>query len=266
MPADRTAEEEAIQRLVAQTVARHPPGLHLVLIGGFRYRVLNESVRRSLDIDYHWSGDLDLKQTELIHLFQRVLLPEVRRAFGHDGLVAAHRGPGAESPALRIVDLAFWKEGVPYSRIEVPVEITRIACADPLTIRTAGGTIYPTVSDADMIESKVIALIHRIVLQHRDLVDLFLFQSHFLASSAARLKEKFKTTGITHGMVEERLADLKENPGYHARAIQEIIETQLEPVAAAHINAAGGGSMILVAACEILDRYLPTDPETKQIP
>ena len=57
---------EAIQRMVARTVATHPSGRNLLLIGGFRYRLLDRSVRMSNDIDYHWEGDLDQKQLDLI--------------------------------------------------------------------------------------------------------------------------------------------------------------------------------------------------------
>jgi hypothetical protein len=162
------------------------------------------------------------------------------------------------------VDLAFWREGVPYSRIEIPVEITRIVCADPPSIRTVDGTIYSTVSDADMIESKVVALLHRVILQHRDIVDLFLFQNHFQPDSAVRLKEKLKSLGISRAAVQRLIEDLKGASQYPIRAIQEIVDTQLEPVAAAQINAAGGGRIILGAVCGLLDRYL-SDLDDKEV-
>jgi len=45
MNMDQKQQVEAIQRMVARSVAVHPAGRNLLLIGGFRYRFLDESVR-----------------------------------------------------------------------------------------------------------------------------------------------------------------------------------------------------------------------------
>jgi len=258
MNMDQRQQVEAIQKMVAQAVAMHPAGRNLLLIGGFRYRFLDESVRTSDDIDYHWSGDLGEKQQELVVLFNRVLLPEVRRKFGYEGTVGPRTGPDADSTAVRIVDLAFWQEAVPYSRIEIPIELTRIACADPIAVRTVGGTIYPTVSEADMIESKVIAVLNRRDLRHRDMVDVFLFQDRLARDSRQRLKAKLRTLHVPLSRVEERTSDLRRHGVYHTKAIQEVIDTQLDPTAAAQINEAGGGKTVLDAVLTVLDKHVPT--------
>jgi predicted nucleotidyltransferase component of viral defense system len=252
MDVDQRKQVEAIQRMVARCVAIHPAGRNLLLIGGFRYRFLDESVRTSDDIDYHWSGDLGEKQKELVSLLTRVLLPEVRRRFGYAGAVGPRTGPDADSPAVRIVDLAFWREAVSHSRLEIPIELTRIVCADPITVRTVGGTIYPTVSEADMIESKVIALFNRRELRHRDMVDIFLFQDRLARDFHVRLKAKLRTLHILPSAVEQRITDLRQHGAYHARAIQEVIDTQLDPSAAAQMNEAGGGRAILEAVLAAL--------------
>jgi len=67
-------------------------------------------------------------------------------------------GP-SKSPVLctgLFTDLRFWKGDL---HIEIPLEVTQIVCLDPPTIRTASGTVHPTPSDADLIESKVIAVL-----------------------------------------------------------------------------------------------------------
>lgn len=48
---------ETIQKMTARIVATSPVGYKLCLIGGFRYRLLDRSVRMSMDIDYHWEED-----------------------------------------------------------------------------------------------------------------------------------------------------------------------------------------------------------------
>lgn len=126
---DKRKEVEAIQKIIARHVATHPVGRNLALIGGFRYRFLDASVRISNDIDYHWDGDLEEKQRKLIDSFRSGLLLEVSRLLGYSGNVSAHSGPDTDSPVVRVVDLSFWKDGVPYSQIEIPVEVTCIKCA-----------------------------------------------------------------------------------------------------------------------------------------
>ena len=86
---------ERIQRQVAHLVATGPAGVGLCLVGGFRYRLLDRGVRRSVDVDYHWEGDLAAKQGELIDLFDRRLLPDIRRQLGVEGSVGPARGAAA---------------------------------------------------------------------------------------------------------------------------------------------------------------------------
>jgi len=256
MTAEKQKEVEVIQSVVARHIATHPVGRNLALIGGFRYRFLDDSARSSDDIDYHWAGDLDEKQRELIDSFRRVLIPEISRLLGYSGRADARTGPDAESPAVRVVDLSFWKDDVPYSRIEIPVEVTRITCTDPVEVRTAGGTIYATASEGDMIESKVIAIFGRIPLKHRDIVDVFLFQDRFRSDSAERLKAKLHALRMNDNDIGKKMRDLQKYSDYHVKATQEVIDTQLDHEAAAQLNDSGGGRMVLNTVMSILNSYI----------
>ena len=183
----KVQETDRLQRVIARLVATNPAGVNLLLIGGFRYRLLDNSQRFSVDIDYHWEGNLDEKQRELLRLCRRVIVGEIRRELGYEGSVSLGTGPDADSPNARFVDLRFWKGDL---TIEIPLEVTRIVCLDPPTIRTAGGTVHPTPSDADLIESKIIAVLNRVFLQHRDLVDIFFYGDELRPDSAARIERK----------------------------------------------------------------------------
>ncbi len=252
---------EAIQQAVVKLLATHPAGYNLRLIGGFRYRLLDQSARLSSDIDYHWEGDLDTKQHELISLLDRRLLPEIKRQWGYEGNVRAATGPNADSPALRIVELAFWLPGVPNSRLEIPVEVTRIVCLDSPAARTANGVVYPTASDADLIESKVIALLNRPVTEHRDFCDLFLFSSHLAADAAERLHTKLTQLGISQEQVARRLRDFMTKQDFHLRQIQAVVDGQLDPTAAVNINAAGGARLVYQSVLEVLLKKLKLSAE-----
>jgi hypothetical protein len=99
------------------------------------------------DIDYHWEGDLDAKQQELLRLCRRVILRQVGLQTGYQGSASVRTGPDADAPNARFIDLRFWKVR---HQIEIPIEITRIVCLDAPTIRTADGTVHVTPSDADL--------------------------------------------------------------------------------------------------------------------
>lgn len=45
-------EVDKLQRAVARLIAASPAGVSLLLIGGFRFRLLDNSHRLSVDIDY----------------------------------------------------------------------------------------------------------------------------------------------------------------------------------------------------------------------
>ena len=248
----RSQTIEGIQKLAAGLIATSTAGHKLCLIGGFRYRLLSHSCRTSTDIDYHWDGDLDGKQMEIVGLLRSKLLPEVKRRFGYEGTVSQATGPDADSPFVRTVSAAFYRMGEEPDRIELPVEITSIPCLDAPVVRTVSGTVYLTASDADMIESKVIALFNRVYLEARDILDLFLFQDSFSADSAKRLRTKFVTLQISPAAVVERSARLLTNRVVHARAIDEIIDDQVDAAVAANLRASGGGIMIFDAVVNLL--------------
>ena len=263
MTAEKQKDVDAIQAAVARYVATHPVGRNLALIGGFRYRFLDDSARTSDDIDYHWTGDLREKQDELVDSFRRSLLSEVSSLLGYSGRADARTGPEADSPVVRIVDLSFWKDDVPHSRIEIPVEVTRIACADPVEVRTIGETVYATASEGDMIESKILAILGRNPLRHRDIVDVFLFEDRFRPDSDKRLEAKLHASGMNDKYIAKRMRDLQKRSDYHAKATQEVINTQLDPVATEQLNESGGGSTVLDTVMRILNRYVSLEKDSE---
>jgi len=262
MSEQQTKAIEKIQRIVAHLLATTPAGHALCLIGGFRYRFLDQSARQSRDLDYHWEGDLTKKQAELVSLFKRRLLPEVKRRLGYDGAVRTATGVDAESPAVRIVELSFWSADRA-GRMEVPVDITRIICRDPIIVRTAEGIVYPTPSDADLIEGKVIALFNRPYLQHRDFVDLFLFSSHRRPDSAERLRDKFATLAINQETILRQLGDFESHPDYHIRSIAAVITDQMDPSATANLERAGGAKLVFETVRELLVTKLKLGEEQR---
>lgn len=253
---------EQIQRMVASLVATQPAGVGLQLVGGFRYRLLDRGVRRSVDIDYHWNGDLTAKRDDLIALFGRRLLPDVRRQVGMEGSVAPARGPGHDSAAVATVDLAFWKLGSSLGRIEIPVDILHIECADPPAARTADGIVYRTASDADMLESKVIAVVTRTHIEHRDLVDLFLFANHAAPDAASRIREKLARLNVGASTVLRRLDDLERSSAHHAKMLDALIGAQLDAPAAATLIDAGGGLAVLASVAMLLAKFFDAERPT----
>jgi hypothetical protein len=153
---------------------------------------------------------------------------------------------------VRTVALAFWKPDVEFSRLEIPVGITRVARADPIEVRTVDGVIYPTLSDADQIESKIVAVIGRPIIEHRDLVDIFLFAGKLAPNSPERLERKLETLTVTREDVRRRMDDLVTHAAYHVKALQAVVDGQLDPEAARNVAAAGGAKMILDGCLGIL--------------
>ena len=244
-------ETDKLQRAVAKLIATSPAGVRLLLIGGFRYRLLDSSCRLSVDIDYHWDGDLQQKQEELYSYCKRVVLKEVKRGFGYEGSASKRKGPDADSPNAAFIDLRFWKPG---RAVELAIEITKMICLDPPVIRTVSGTVHLTPSDADMIEGKILAVLNRMHLQHRDLVDIFLYRDALQADSRERVKKKTKILAISPDTIRKTLQDLDQHAQYHAGAIQNIIDTQVEPTVAQQLNSGGGAQTVLAESVKAIRR------------
>jgi hypothetical protein len=247
---------ERIQLIAARILATHPAGQGLCLVGGFRYRLLNESARVSSDIDYHWEGDLPRKQMEIVDVFRTKLLPEVKRQLAYDGDVRPAAGPEVESPAVRTVELAFYRVAEPGSRIEIPVDILDVARLDRPTVRTVQGTVFLTVSDGDMIESKILACLARSVLQVRDVLDLFLFQGDLRPDTPRRLSQKLSKLAMPPVEAIERLGRLAKNRTVHVRGMERLLDEQVNPAVAANLRIAGGGAMIWDSVMGLLSEIL----------
>ena len=209
MESQKRQISEELQALIVRKLATNPAGRGLCLIGGFRYRLLDNGARRSMDIDYHWEADLTAKQQEVVELLRASLPPEVRARYGLEVSVGPAKGPDAESVFVRTVQTAFHDASAPATPIRVPVEVTRIACLDRPEVRTVKGTVCLTVSDADMVESKLLALLSRIYVQAQDIVDLFLFQDTFPPDSDRRLGTKMSQLKMEAAFVQRALARVK---------------------------------------------------------
>ena len=181
-------------------------------------------------------------------------MPALRRQSGLDASATLATGPEADSPAVRTVLIAAWKTGVAYSRIEIPVEITRISHSDKMEVRTVEGVVYPTLSDADLVESKIAAVFNRSTMAHRDLVDIFLFGDKLVPESPERISIKLSALGTAPAAIREKMDDLVRHAAYHAKAVQAVIDTQLDAEAAESTNAAGGGAMVLHGAVATIRR------------
>ena len=256
MKSDVLNADERIQRIAVRILATHPAGRGLCLVGGFRYRLLNESVRASNDIDYHWEGDLQRKQMEIVDVFRSKLLPEVKRQLGYDGDVRPAAGPEAESPVVRTVELAFYRVAEPGSRIEIPVDILGVARLDTPMVHTVEGTVFLTVSDADMIESKILACLARPFCQVRDVLDIFLFRDALRPDSPVRLSQKLSKLALPPAEAIERLNRLANNRTVHVRGIERLLDEQVNPAVTANLRAAGGAAMIWDSVMSLLNEIL----------
>jgi hypothetical protein len=187
---------------------------------------------------------LDQKQAEIVDVLRQRLLPEVKRLLAYDGDIRAASGPAADSPAVRIIEMAFYRAAESGSRIEISLEITHIPRLDPPMVRTVAGTVFLTVSDADMIESKIIAIISRHFTQARDILDLFLFQDKLRTDASARLAQKLIGLSLSPATVAERLGRLQVASSVHIREIERILDAQVDPAVAANLRIAGGAAMI----------------------
>ena len=110
----------------------------------------------------------------------------------------------------------------------------------PTIVRTVEGVVYLSASDADMIESKILALFARRYLEERDIVDVFLFQDRLAADAGGRVSRKLGQLHLTRACVSETLRQIAADRDYHVRNLEGIVKDQIDPPAAANLRAAGG--------------------------
>jgi hypothetical protein len=152
--------------------------------------------------------------------------------------------------------MAFYRITEPGSRVEIPIEITSVAHLDAPMIRTIAGTVFLTVSDADMIESKILAFLNRPFSQMRDVLDVFLFQDAVRPDSPARLSQKLRKLALPLADAIDRLDRLETNRAVHVREIERLLGEQVAPAVTANLRAAGGATMIWDSVMSLLRNAL----------
>jgi hypothetical protein len=247
-------QEDAL-RLIARMVATSPAGQGLLLIGGFRYRLLDGSARTSLDLDYHWSGDLAEKQRALHEFCVRRVLPEVRRTFSVECDARMGSAPGEASAFVKVVELALWKPGTA-GRVEIPIDVTRIPYLDKPVARAIDGTLFLTASDADMAESKVLALLLRTFPAPRDVLDIFLFENRLPAGAPARLRKKISSLKLRDADIRRRIAKLRDGRDVLVAGVDRVVREQVEPGTARTLRAGGGAKHVVDTVLDKVDRLL----------
>jgi len=247
---------EKIQKRIVKKIALNLAGTNLCLIGGYRLRLLDNSPRISMDLDYHSSEDLEKKRDEVITLLENKLLPEIHKDFGYEGTVAPARGPDKDSALLKTIDLAFFIKDFAYSRIEICIDIITMRVLDKPVSRTTDGVVYLTVSDQDIIEGKVIALLDSLYVRDRDIIDIFLFEDKFADDSANRIAAKLTTLSLDRSTIAKRIQTLYDARDVHINSIEAIIDNQLDSSAAENIKRGGGASAIFDHVMVILKQKL----------
>jgi hypothetical protein len=153
--------------------------------------------------------------------------------------------------------MAFYRSAESGSRIEIPLEITHVPRFDAPVVRTVAGVVFLTISDADMIESKILAVLNRVFSQARDILDVFLFQDSLPSDARERLSQKFAELNLSSGDVLERLGRLRNSQAVQVREIERVLETQVDPPVAANLRLAGGAQMIWdQVLCRLMDRLV----------
>ncbi len=249
----RATHIDQVQRWAARIIALHREGVGLRLIGGFRYRLIDGSGRTSADLDYHWDHDLAAKRDAVVRVLQRQLLPEVKRRLGFDGLVYAANAPGEESPFVKTAEIALFGGGL-RGRIEIPVDFTRIPCLDAPVAATVDGTVHLTASDADMVESKILAVFLRTPPAARDFVDLFLFRDRLHAESSSRLASKCADVNLAPNWMHGVWQRIRQQQATVEAGIERVLSEQMEPAVADNVRLAGGAGMIARNVMDLIEQ------------
>jgi hypothetical protein len=246
---------EKAERIIVRMLATNPAGHNLYLIGSFRYRFLDGSIRFSSGVDFYWEDDLTEKQAELLSFFQRQIVPEVSHRLGYQGRLLQIDVRDEGLSPTRVIALMLSDSKGLQADIVIPITLTRVVCLDSPAIRTMEGVVYPTISDADMIETTVLSLFHRKTIDEQDLFDLFFFERMLVPHCAQRIVEKMVRTSLPASLVKERYLSIVAARETHLSAIQEIIDAQLDPltlVPVKDINA----PMVFERVCDILQKRL----------
>jgi hypothetical protein len=101
----------------------------------------------------------------------------------------------------------------------------------------------------------------RTTLQHRDLVDLFLFQNALRADAGQRLHTKLEQAGATRADARALVERLRRHADFHVRSVERILDEQIDADMAANLRYAGGGRMMVDEVIRLLTRLVGTPTE-----
>ncbi len=119
-------------------------------------------------------------------------------------------------------------------------------------VKTIAGTVFLTVSDGDMIESKILACLNRPFFQARDILDVFLFQDTLPPDAPERLAKKLKQLALPVAAAIDKLDAMEKSRTVHVRAIDRLLAEQVNPAVTANLLAAGGAAMVWDSVMQLL--------------
>lgn len=120
-----------------------------------------------------------------------------------------------------------------------------------------------TVSDADLIESKILAVFLRNPIAARDIVDIYLFQNHVSIDVESRLADKCRKLSISPSWMTEAWDRIRKRRGLLTSAIDSVLAEQMAPAVAANLRRAGGAKMMLEEAFALIERSTRKARDTK---
>ncbi len=235
---------DEIQRIIMETVSTQIVGTHVALFGGFRYRLLNRHFRRSQDLDLAADGDLDKVRDGVIEVLDGKVIPLLKRkGIVVDGHARISDRPGLLlGDLLRVIDFAAWDDTQRYA---VPIDISGIPHLDEVEVRVHGGVMIPTLSDADMIEGKIVALLCRRDAEGRDYLDVFAFRHHLHPEARRRLSRRLADAGHPDAKAIGALLDRHRRLRlFHLRLIADVIDGFVDEPAATMLRERVGPARI----------------------
>ena len=122
--------------------------------------------------------------------------------------------------------MAFYLVAEPGSRIEISIEITNVARLDARWFALSQAPLFLTVSDADMIESKILAFLNAPFCRVRDVLDIFLFQDALQSDASSPLSQKLKIS-LCRLWVRSPARSVETNRAIQLREMKQLLGEQV---------------------------------------
>lgn len=213
---------DEIQAFFLEEFYKNPSSNGTVLVGGGRFRHINNSLRFSVDLDFFQDKGFNEKNIQGFISGKFIKLLEQR--FGVSARII-ETPPWQKTHNIETIRLLVYDKDNDFYQIEIDFDFIMRKPYSGYEKELFRNVVILTSTNEESLEEKLISVFEREPIKIRDLFDFWYYRDLVKKFDKDRIQKKLKERGVSKDSIEKRLKDFTLHRDYYIREIKNIIKS-----------------------------------------